>query len=788
MKYNAVFKFFAILLCAVFLLTAAASGVAIGVMGAMGLYGTDVRTLRREEITLRAEGYAYGVAEYYGSLTWGSCPEGLVESYFGTYGFSYALAEDRLGYAILDESGAQLEAAGTVGWSSYGFFDFPLEGFEYLAVVEEVVLEQTEDAAEQIPEETAAEEAAADKIGTGETEAEGDIREASAASETEPTVKPTLPEETEVTEAVETVPAIPDWQQEDTFLYGYYDDTTGTHREFLLRYEKAPPLTVRITLRDGDNDRAWELLQQLWNWRMELFAVLGGSLLLLALLLIYLCRAAGRKPGSQEVRAGGLNRIPLDIAGAAGAFCVAALVLLAYEGGEYIARQDILAAAFAVAAAGYGCSLILILFVFAFAAQVKTPDGFWWRNSLCALCVKVMLWAVNLLVSFLAWTVDILIQFLRWSWRVIRWRLLPLARRLARDLWKVTRFFWVKFREKALRIMRFCYRKLFRFVGMLPLTWQWLLAAFLMIFLLAMTVNSYRTGFVILGLVLTLAMVIYGASAFGTLLESAKRMRRGNLDTKVDESFLVGCFREFAQELNGLADVAVVAAQKQLKSERMKTELITNVSHDIKTPLTSIINYVDLLGKPHSEEEREQYLEVLSRQSQRLKKLVDDLMEMSRASSGNLPVEIETVDAVETVNQALGEFADKLEKVPLHPVFRQPEEPLLMRADGKLTWRVLSNLLSNASKYALPGTRLYVDVTPQEDKVVISLKNISREELNVEADELMERFVRGDVSRNTEGSGLGLNIASSLMQLQGGELRILVDGDLFKVTLVFPAE
>ena len=242
----------------------------------------------------------------------------------------------------------------------------------------------------------------------------------------------------------------------------------------------------------------------------------------------------------------------------------------------------------------------------------------------------------------------------------------------------------------------------------------------------------------------------------------------------------------FSESLNDLAGVAVIAAQKQLKSERMKTELITNVSHDIKTPLTSIINYVDLLQKPHTDEEQEQYLEVLDRQSQQLKKLIEDLMDMSKASTGNMTVEITQVDAVESVNQALGEFADKLDKVQLYPVFRHTEESVAMMADGRLTWRVLNNLLSNAVKYALPGTRLYIDLMELEGKVVISLKNISREELNIDADELMERFVRGDDSRNTEGSGLGLNIAKSLMELQKGQLQLLVDGDLFKVTLIFP--
>ena len=373
---------------------------------------------------------------------------------------------------------------------------------------------------------------------------------------------------------------------------------------------------------------------------------------------------------------------------------------------------------------------------------------------------------------------------LAWCWdkflRLIKWWF-PLVKRCFVALWKVSRFFL----DKISRGLRRLEQLFLRSVGLLPLTWQWVLGGILIAVIWVLVMAAENFAAVLLGIVLTGAMILYGAGSFGVLLESAKRMRRGDLEHKAEDRYLVGCYREFAQELNGLTDVVAAAAQDKLKSERMKTELITNVSHDIKTPLTSIINYVDLLEKPHTPEEQTRYLEVLHRQSQRLKKLIDDLMELSKASSGNMAVEIDEMDAVELVDQALGEFADKLERVPLYPVFRQPEEPHMIRADGRLVWRVLSNVLSNAGKYALPGTRLYVDVARAEEDVIISLKNISREELNVDADELMERFVRGDTSRNTEGSGLGLNIARSLMELQGGQLRILVDGDLFKVTLIF---
>ena len=403
------------------------------------------------------------------------------------------------------------------------------------------------------------------------------------------------------------------------------------------------------------------------------------------------------------------------------------LVEYLFYSAEYINVLSITLAALLTLAAAVICAC----FYCAFAAQVKVKGGYWWRHSVTGWCL-LKLW-----------------HGVRWCWRGIR-----------------------------------------RLFTMVPLVWQWILTgAGMGLVLLVGTIWSFddHSGFpAFCAILIFAAAVCYSAYAFGTLYAGARRMARGDLTQKIPVKYLWGSFRDFANRLNALADVAVDAARNQLKSERMKTELITNVSHDIKTPLTSIINYVDLLRKPHTEQEGAQYLEVLSRQSQRMKKLLEDLMEMSKASTGNIHAEIQELDAAETVNQALGEFADKLASVSLTPVFPQPEKPIRMMADGRLAWRVLSNVLSNAVKYALPGTRLYVDIAQAEHDVIISLKNISREQLNISAEELMERFVRGDTSRNTEGSGLGLNIAQSLMELQHGKLRLVVDGDLFKVTLIFP--
>ena len=221
----------------------------------------------------------------------------------------------------------------------------------------------------------------------------------------------------------------------------------------------------------------------------------------------------------------------------------------------------------------------------------------------------------------------------------------------------------------------------------------------------------------------------------------------------------------------------------------MKTELITNVSHDIKTPLTSIINYVDLLKKEEMPNEKaKEYLDILDKKSQRLKRLTEDLVEASKASSGNIKLNMEKLDVKELIKQISGEFEDKLKEKKLDLILSMPEENAFVMADSRYLYRVVENMYSNIVKYALPSSRVYVDIISDEENIRIELKNISKEKLNISADELMERFVRGESSRNTEGSGLGLSIAQSLTELQKGKFNIYLDGDLFKVTISFEKE
>lgn len=268
-----------------------------------------------------------------------------------------------------------------------------------------------------------------------------------------------------------------------------------------------------------------------------------------------------------------------------------------------------------------------------------------------------------------------------------------------------------------------------------------------------------------------------------------RSISQGNTSLQMNLERLNGKERIMGEHINNISIGLDAALQEKVKSERLKADLITNVSHDIKTPLTSIINYVDLLKREHIQDPKIQgYLEVLEQKSQRLKTLTEDLVEASKASSGNLKLEIADIDLVELVQQTGGEFAEKFERRHLEVVSHLPKEPLLIRADGRRMWRILENLYNNAFKYAMERSRIYVDVFQQNGRAVFTIKNVSESPLNISPDELTERFVRGDVSRTTEGSGLGLSIAKSLTQLQGGEFDIVIDGDLFKAVVSFPVK
>ncbi len=287
---------------------------------------------------------------------------------------------------------------------------------------------------------------------------------------------------------------------------------------------------------------------------------------------------------------------------------------------------------------------------------------------------------------------------------------------------------------------------------------------------------------------LLIPLTLWFFSGLRRIREGITCLADGKLSTHLPTKGLTGDIKAAADDLNRIDEGLQRAVEDRLKSERLRTELITNVSHDIKTPLTSIVSYVDLIKKEEPENEQiRSYIDVLDRQSTRLKKLIEDLIEASKASTGNLTVELSACDLNTMLAQAVGEYAERFDAAGLTPILHLPEETVTVSADSRHLWRIFENLMNNICKYALPGTRVYLDLLKNGNQAICIFRNISRSELTVSPDELTERFVRGDSSRNTEGSGLGLSIAASLATLQKGRLDITTDGDLFKAILTFSA-
>ena len=271
---------------------------------------------------------------------------------------------------------------------------------------------------------------------------------------------------------------------------------------------------------------------------------------------------------------------------------------------------------------------------------------------------------------------------------------------------------------------------------------------------------------------------------YSKLREVTSKIAEGNLDVKIEED--LGLFEPFKGDLEKIQCGFKKAVDEEVKSQRMKTDLISNVSHDLKTPLTAIITYADLLKDENlSDEKRKQYIETLDRKAQRLQVLIENLFEVSKATSGNITLNIENIDVVSLMKQTLFELEDKLEEASLLVRKNMPKERVILPLDSQRTFRVFENLIINITKYAMPNTRVFIDIIENEDDVAIIMKNMAAEEITFNVDTIAERFVRGDESRNTEGSGLGLAIAKSFVELQGGTFNISVDGDLFKVKIVF---
>lgn len=448
--------------------------------------------------------------------------------------------------------------------------------------------------------------------------------------------------------------------------------------------------------------------------------------------------------------------------------------------------------------------LCIALFVFLMASMGKTPEEVKLRGvhrvpldlflaaALAAVVIPVNFYSdsglsENLLLynSLWVWMLPGTLTAL-WIGFVVLLTLCTVSARFRAGKWWKNTIIYI--------VCRFVYRAVRGLVRALPIAWKGILvyAVVVLVNVLGMILAFGAGSFFLFLLTLVLDaaglyFVIRIVRQLKTLQTAAQKLAAGDLTYTVDTEKMYPVLKEHGDDLNAVGVGMSRAVNERMKSERFKTELITNVSHDLKTPLTSIVSYVDLLKKePTESEAAREYIEVLDRQSQKLKKLTTDLVDASKASSGALPVNLEKIDLGELLRQSAGEYTEKFAAANITPVLNVPEEETYVTADGRLLWRVLDNLLGNAVKYAQSGTRLYMELTPGETETVLTLKNISSEPLNIPAEELMERFVRGDGSRHTDGSGLGLSIANSLMELMGGKLTLTLDGDLFKAALVFP--
>lgn len=442
-------------------------------------------------------------------------------------------------------------------------------------------------------------------------------------------------------------------------------------------------------------------------------------------IMIFLCSAAGYKAGKDEVYLSPIHRIPFDLYAAFCIFCVIFAVFWFFEEATFggtLAIGIMLLLVFPM------CAVLLASTIVTFAARVK--KGGWYKNT-------IIFRALMLIKKFILWICKGI------KYIVVN---LPLY-------WKAFFLFSI------IKTVEF----FFLLCGIDDFAFFWIFESLLLA-----------------------AIVIYAVISLRKLQKAASEIAKGDLDYRVDVRYMTPSLKGHGENLNNIGNGLKTALDEQMKSEHMKAELITNVSHDIKTPLTSIVNYVGLLKRDGlNSPSAPEYLDVLDRQAVRLKKLTEDLIEASKATSGCIAVNAENTDVNVLLSQAAAEYEGKFSENNLEFVMNLSEKMPVIFADGRLVWRVFDNLFNNICKYAMSGTRVYIKSDVKDKKCTISFSNISKAPLNISGDELMERFVRGDASRNTEGSGLGLSIARSLIDLQGGTFDIKIDGDLFKAEMTF---
>lgn len=458
-----------------------------------------------------------------------------------------------------------------------------------------------------------------------------------------------------------------------------------------------------------------------YSLRYSIYLVGVIAFVLTLAFMVFLISAAGHRRETDEIVTTWIDEIPLDNYHV---IVFAAELMLIYIISYLSYRIPIIPLLFMAVPLCLCACWIALLTLLTFAVRVKL--GKWWRNTMI--------------------------------WRILHW-LSILFHKLTENM----SLFW----------------KMALLIGVVSILEFWVICTL-----------YYSTGTFLLvwflEKVLFFVVLVLLVNQLQKLKLGGEQLAAGNLEHRIDTTKMYRDFKQHGENLNSIRTAITRAVDERMKSERFKTELITNVSHDIKTPLTSIINYVDLLEKEElGNETAEEYLEVLERQSARLKKLIEDLMEASKASTGNLAVNLEKLEVGVTLVQIVGEFEEKTSANGLELLIDKPQTPLYIMADSRHFWRVIDNLMNNICKYAQSGTRVYINLESNGNQAVLTFRNTSKYPLNISSEELMERFVRGDSSRNTEGSGLGLNIAKSLMELMGGMFELYVDGDLFKVSLTF---
>ena len=501
----------------------------------------------------------------------------------------------------------------------------------------------------------------------------------------------------------------------------------GIYSAIVLQFYSMPYYIPDETLiLNTQSDYYYENLRILiFNFKYELIiACILSAMVLLACFLFLLC-SAGHRKNQEEISPNALTKIPWDI------FIITWLSLGAFS----ILWADLFwgigTTIYLLVVALPSCLILLTSFFADFKLRIKL--GKWWQNTL--------------IYSTYAFGLKVCKKF--WNFNKEMFLSLPL-------IWKT-----------AILVLGIWAIELFIFLACYYEQEMYLILWFI-------------------EKILLLPAIFYIALMLKKLLKSGEELAIGNLSFKTDTSRMFWDFKTHGENLNNIALGMSKAVEERLKSERMKTELITNVSHDIKTPLTSIINYSDLISKETSTNENiKEYSVALHRQSERLKKLIEDLMEASKVSTGNIEVLLSPCEADVFMSQAVGEYEEKLKTHELHLVTKIPQDSLKIMVDGRHMWRIFDNLMNNVCKYAQSGTRVYFTLEKIDDKVVFSLKNTSHYQLDISSEELMERFVRGDRSRHTEGSGLGLSIAKSLTELQNGDFELTVDGDFFKVMVSF---